>query len=149
MPEMPSGRKLLKFSSCLTALLFVALCNGAQAQKAVVSPIPPDGKSAPQPLSPQARQRIEGVLSALREILKSSQSKPIAKADREANDALDVAIADATAKLEEALEMNMSLSLQELQLQQQIDADVRRFSLLSAAMRAKHEAARQALQNLR
>jgi hypothetical protein len=46
-------------------------------------------------------------------------------------------------------EMNMSFSLQYLQLQQKIQQDTREFNLLSNIMKTKHEAAKNSINNIR
>ncbi|HKY59508.1 MAG TPA: hypothetical protein VJP59_00720 [Gemmatimonadota bacterium] len=46
-------------------------------------------------------------------------------------------------------EMNMSFNLQYLQLQQKMQAETRRFTMLSNIMKTKHDTAKNSIQNIR
>jgi len=94
----------------------------------------------------QAAEKMAGLYASLNRKIEEA-GKAAAEVDSARPDPKGVSRLQATMK--QLMEMNQSFNLQYLGLQQQMQDESRRFSLLSNIMKTKHDTAKNSISNLR
>lgn len=122
---------------------FVRVSRAAEQGLRVASPLMPVGGIISAALAGSTAAAAEPAVAGSTRGLSGAASPPIGPTTAGSGYG---EVMDATARM---TELNAAFNLRYLQLQQQIQADTRQFNLVSNVLKTKHDAAKNALANIR